>query len=180
MQNTYSVSEAAAQGKGADACLLRSQLEGFEVTRVDQTKAGKSIAAWVVLKRGKMVAKVQAHYADSGRLTVNVFDFASDIQTGYASGWGYDKLPAALSGLVIDGVQLYDHCEPFEPAKRFLKRYIASGATWATSAPWSAKAKRLGMQFANYNREHDRYDSCYVLPGLERLSAMGYDVLQAI
>lgn len=42
--------------------------------QVRETAAGQSIAATVVLnKRGQVVAKVHAHFADSGRVRVDVF-----------------------------------------------------------------------------------------------------------
>ena len=77
---------------------------------VSDTAAGKSISAWIILdRRGKYVAKVQAHFGNS-RITVNVFDDMAGFQKGSASGYGYDKLTAALSGLTIAGHELTNHC----------------------------------------------------------------------
>lgn len=79
---------------------------------VADTKAGKSISAYVILnKKGDQVAIVRAHFSDGGTCTVNVFDNASDgIQHATASGYGYDKFGHALSGLSIDGHKMSDHC----------------------------------------------------------------------
>ena len=79
---------------------------------VRESAAGKSISAWVVTnRRGECVAKVQAHFAPSGGVSVDVFNAGRDVQHGRAGGYGYDKLTAALSGLVVAGHTLADHCE---------------------------------------------------------------------
>lgn len=44
-------------------------------TLVRDTKAGKSVSAWVVLnKKGELVATVNSHYSDGGRVTVDVWN----------------------------------------------------------------------------------------------------------
>ena len=79
---------------------------------VRESAAGKAISAWTITNgRGEYVATVQAHSAPSGGVSVDVFDSGRDVQHGSASGYGYDKLTAALSGLVIAGHTLADHCE---------------------------------------------------------------------
>jgi hypothetical protein len=83
------------------------------VKLVRESAAGKAIAAWVITNgRGEYVAKVQAHFAPSGGVSVDVFDSERGVvQHGRAGGYGYDKLTAALRGLVIAGHTLADHCE---------------------------------------------------------------------
>ena len=78
---------------------------------VRDTGAGKSIAAWVIMKGKKQVGAIQAHYGNS-RVTVNVWDHTTGgaLQTGSASGYGYDKLTSALTGLTIGGVKMSNHC----------------------------------------------------------------------
>ena len=74
-------------------------------------------SAWIVLdKKGNQVGKVQSIYGSGGKVTVNVFDMGKSnksFQAGSASGGGYDKFTAALSGCVIDCVVLNDHWLPF-------------------------------------------------------------------
>lgn len=62
---------------------------------------------------GKILVK---HSKDgAGPLEVFLWDWSDfkgrvpDIQYGRASGYGYDKLAAALSGLQFSGVTLQDH-----------------------------------------------------------------------
>ena len=44
--------------------------------RVEETKAGQSIAAWIILSPdNRYIAKIQAHYSDSGVVTVNLRSF---------------------------------------------------------------------------------------------------------
>lgn len=78
---------------------------------VAETAAGRSIRALVILnEKGEEVAKVHAHYSNSGRVTVDVFNFpGAYLQQGVATGHGYDKFTAAIRGLVIDGHEILDH-----------------------------------------------------------------------
>lgn len=73
------------------------------------TKAAQAISAYVILNSaGKHVATIRAHHTE-GTCTVNVFDFADGgkgFQLGRATGYGYNKLNSALSGLSIQGVVL--------------------------------------------------------------------------
>lgn len=151
---------------------------------VRETKAGKSVSAWVVLKRHKQIATVQAHYSDGGTTLVNVFNYGKSksaethpFQSATAGGYGYDKLTAALSGLVIDGHELTDHCgrnrKP-EAGKLFPntsnppKGWQYSNFVWRDSHGEKLPADKQG------------YESCYRLPGLKYLEAIGYTVIQAI
>jgi len=82
--------------------------------RVDETKAGKAISAFVILKKGKLIAKIQAHYSDAGNVLVNAWDWSDPKETNYfegkAGGYGYDKFTRALVGFKVDGHAITDHC----------------------------------------------------------------------
>ena len=81
--------------------------------RVDETKAGQSISAFVIISpENVFIAKVQAHYSEAGRVLVNVWNWGEgqNYQEGSAGGYGYDKFTAAIRGMVIDGHELTDHC----------------------------------------------------------------------
>lgn len=116
--------------------------------QVRETSAGKSISVYVILnKKGEEVATVQAHYANGGRVTVNVWqtslaldncckrpdlwsqlpagqDYKSaacelwGFQESHAGGYGYDKFTAALAGLIIDGHTLANHCGQVPEAEK--------------------------------------------------------------
>ena len=67
---------------------------------VTDTKAGKSLSAYVILnKKGQHVATVRAHFSDGGTCLVNVHCDKDGFQRATAGGYGYDKFTAALSGL---------------------------------------------------------------------------------
>jgi len=123
------------------------------VKLVRESAAGKSIYAWIVTnRRGECLAKVQAHFAPSGGVSVDVFDSGSGVvQHGRAGGYGYDKLTAALSGLVVAGHTLADHCEAglrpprglpgFPPDYRRKGYRTANPMQWArdnADSPWRA------------------------------------------
>lgn len=205
-------------------------------TLVRDTSAGQSVKAFVVLdKRGEHVATVHAHFANSGRVTVDVRNHgkAADrclaaavksghvtpsqlvnaitkseakradwgkqdhaalvaydlfgLQQGSASGGGYDKEAAALSGNWIDGILLTDHCGSDAKSQRMMRAYVKDvGTPYATMYPkefrseWNRKAERIGASFANWSDTHKAYTSLHVLAGLDRLKGMGYTVIQAI
>lgn len=176
--------------------------------QVRETKAGKSISAWVILKAGKDIATVQAHYGNSGQVTVNVFNYGNNrsaekgCQYGSASGYGYDKETAALSGLEIDGIVLNDHCGQNEQTEKLLRQYIAymkrEDSTKEGEEQHRRKVDKIGASFANwstfydglasYNFEGDKekakkvsyYTSLYLKSGLDLLRALGYQVIRAI
>lgn len=158
--------------------------------QVRETAAGKSISAYVILnKKGAHVATVQAHFSDGGTVTVDVWNTGASrteygLTQGRATGYGYDKFTAALSGLIIDGHVMSDHCG--------VRKSPPKGrTTW----PRDAKAPR-GYTFANfqtfiYGENGERvalepdspaygYSSCFRLEGFKYLEAFGYRVIQAI
>ena len=47
---------------------------------VTETKAAKSLSAYVILKRGKEVARVTAHFSDGGNVLVNVHNIGDAAQ----------------------------------------------------------------------------------------------------
>ena len=134
--------------------------------QVRETKHGQSLSAYIVLKDGEHIATVQAAFMDSGVVYVDVWDTQTIVHQGKAGGYGYDKFTAALSGAVIDGHTLADHCgESLElPAKGY----------------FGADDTPDGYQQANYDSKLHGYKSCYKRSGLEYLSDTGYQVLQAI
>ncbi len=149
---------------------------------VSKTKAAGSISAWIITdKHGEFVAKVQAHYGSGGRVLVNVFSRDTEFQCASASGYGYDKLTAALAGLKIDGHSLADNCGgvPEDEKKRanLLAAYNRDPNA-RTTKEWDAAAERIGAHWANWR--DGRYTSLHFRPGLDRLQSFGYHVHSAI
>lgn len=81
---------------------------GKEVTSdqawIAESSIGKRIGAHIILKDGQMVGKLLVLYPQdgAGKLKVNLYDWTdnhSEVYYGWASGYGYDKLGAALHGL---------------------------------------------------------------------------------
>lgn len=94
------------------------------------------------------------------------------FQRGTAGGGGYDKVAAALSGMIIDGHKMTNHCGASLPKPK-----------GATVFPRDFKAPK-GYHLANFKRGGDGqaegYMSCYRQQGLEYLKALGYQVIYAI
>lgn len=142
---------------------------------VRETAAGKSIKAFVILKGSEHIATVQAFYSDSGSVLVNVWDSRSLIHERRANGGGYDKYTAALRGAVIDGNKIYDDAETDEKTAAYLKEYLQSENKRAFKDNFE---KSFGVQFTN--PVGGEYKSCFYISGLDRLTKLGYTVIQAI
>lgn len=143
----------------------------------------KRVASFTIThpKKPSGYAVINAAYpADgAGRLQVFVIDAFGDSRTctsGNALGYGYDKFTAALSGQTIDGHTLTDHCGQDDYSRALLKR--AKGRTYDECRALLSKGKARGYQFANWTS--DGWSSCYKLPGLDYLRAIGYTVIQAL
>jgi len=145
--------------------------------RVSETTAGKSISAWVVLKKGQCVAKIQAHYGDSGRVQVDIWDNGRELQQKTAGGGGYDKLAACLRGCTVGGVELYDHCGQDKQTEKILSDYHQDKISLEDA---TSKARKIGAYFTNWEEGTGKFSSLYIRGGLDRLRDMGFTVIQAI
>ena len=161
---------------------------------VRESTASKAISAWVITnRRGECVAKVQAHFAPSGGVSVGVFDSERDVQHGRAGGYGYDKLTAALSGLVVAGHTLADHCEvrlrPPRGLPGFPRGYRRKGYHTANlmhwvrdnaDSPWRALSETERRAAMGRDDVFTGFSDCYKVAGLEYLTERGLRVHQAI
>jgi len=137
--------------------------------QVRETKAGKAISTWIVLKgRRGVVAEVHSHYSDYGVVTVDVWDGGRLTYQGRASGYGYDMLTSALSGAFIQGIEITDHCAEKKKLPKGMKTF-----------PHSMKEPK-GFRFANYDSSERGWNSCFRISGLEILEAYGYTVHQVL
>lgn len=122
---------------------------------VRETAAAKSISAWVILKGSRYVATVQAHFGNS-RVLVNIWQHGEEMQSGTASGYGYDKLTAALAGLKIDGHELTDHCsrlgapKPPKGNAGLFPRDYKPRAGFSLSN-WTRASRETGKRFHAYD-----------------------------
>lgn len=137
--------------------------------QVRETKAGRAIGAFVIFNRiGQHVATVQAHYGNS-RVNVDIWHTdGAPLQQSSASGYGYDKFTAAISGLTIDGHSMTDHCGEQRKPPRGKKC-------------WQRGARiPKGYSFANWSAELNGWRNCYREAGLSYLTAIGCTVIRAI
>lgn len=136
--------------------------------------AAKKISAYVVIhpERG-WVATIRAHHGEGVVHVECVAKGVDHVQLGRAGGYGYDKLTAAMAGFSIDGHTLSNHCQVRHPLPEGLAVFPRDltpprGYTFAnlvSSADWGLKAGGL-----------EGWQDCYKHPGLDYLTALGYDV----
>ena len=124
--------------------------------RIYETQAGRALSAYAVLKGADLVAKVLVHHGQS-RVTVEVVA-GGRVQTGKASGYGYDKFTAALAGLVIDGHTMSDHC----------------------GIIWHGEGKAPKGYYPGRTLESGYVQPAYQMPGLRYLVEIGYTVIQVL
>lgn len=75
---------------------------------VRETAAGQSIGAWVVLnKKGAHVATVNAHYANSGRVTVDVINHGEAVARSVATALKTGRITAEKLAELADAVPDY-------------------------------------------------------------------------
>lgn len=157
-------------------------------SRIDAESAFARVSVAVVThpkKSGSAVVRMAYPRDGAGVVKCYIEDRIGDKPNGCecyygtAGGYGYDKRTAAMSGGVIDGHKIYDHCAGYDTAEQKLK---ARGVALYKQDPKKAErfAKKHGMRFANWESGKDAepgfYSSCYFEPGLDRLTALGYRV----
>lgn len=101
----------------------------------------------------------------------DVYDKHKLVHQSKATGYGYDRATSALAGAGIDGYTMADHCGTVELPAMLEAKAIHSEAP---SPGQVDRLRQIGFCFANGRL------SVYPYPGLERLEAMGYTVIQAI
>ncbi len=155
------------------------------MTKVRDTKAGQQISAWLIMKRGKLIAKVHSSYSNSGSCQVDVWGWSDSTPnvSGRAGGYGYDKFAAALSDLTIDGHVMSNHCG--DRVKKTKRNSITIKREDGTQYKVFKKDFKVpkGYQLANMVRsDHGTwyYNDCYKDAGLKYLEGLGYQVIQAI
>lgn len=138
------------------------------------------ITPWSATESLARIAKVKGWVIDQNRLidpkTGKAVAYVSKVQeqTGKAGGYGYDKRAAALAGLYIDGHEMGDHSSSLGAPKkpRGFDLYPAD------------YIPPKGYRLANYQSATEfkpgGYLSCFREQGMKYLTALGYDVIQAL
>ena len=129
--------------------------------QVREMAAAKKISVYVVLKQNKIIATVHVYFG-SGRVMCDVWGKSGLIHQGSAGGYGYDKFTAALSGAVIEGIKIVDHCEARKKRPEGTDCFPAN------------MKEPKGYRFANQRRD------CYRISGLALLESFKMKVEQVL
>ncbi len=169
--------------------------------------AVKSCGATLILKDGRVVAKVISHFSDGGTSTLNVWqsgepakrsaalreflvpsavesvyrqpdDYGEGLtyQAARAGGYGYDKETAALAGMIIDGVEMTNHCAVRLPLPKGEPLFPLDFTPPAGYRPANYQRAGEGAFGADLPEGAAGYMSCYRESGLKVLEALGYTV----
>lgn len=145
--------------------------------QVRETVAGRAIQVWLIMKNGKEIAYVHAHIG-KGAAIVDIFEHGRLTYQGRATGYGYDKLTAAMAGAVIDGNKIFNHCGQDDRVKKLEKQMLQITYGDYKMELLKKKAEKIGASFCNFMQDKNTYISCYYDSGLERLKALGYNVIK--
>lgn len=88
-----------------------------QVRKITESPAFNRVGAYVIINpKGDICGTIKILYpADgAGTLKVVLHEHGYDPQIGKASGFGYDKLSAALQGMEFNGITLTDHPHNWE------------------------------------------------------------------
>lgn len=150
--------------------------------RVRDTSPGREINAWVVLRNGKVIAKVHYRYsAKSGVGQVDVFDYNNENKNYLQQRkgkYGSASLESCISGLQIDGHIIYDHAYRSAEAIEFYEFYKSNVDKYDHASWWRSLAKEKALDLCNYDGK--TFQSCFEVAGLDKLEYLGYKVIQAI
>jgi len=125
--------------------------------------------AWVVFKKNEHVATVRSFYSKNYVCLVNVVS-RGDIK--YKKG---GSLVEALQGLYVENVELKGYCSTDTKTEKILNLYKNKKLSLKQARK---KADKIGAYFANWKGSF--FNNLYYLEGLERLTVLGYTVIQAI
>lgn len=92
-----------------------------QVRKIEQGPAMSRAGAKVIINsKGEICGTIRIAYPKdgAGTLTVILHEHGNAPQIGTASGYGYDKLSAALSGLTFAGITLEDNPNSWETQLR--------------------------------------------------------------
>jgi hypothetical protein len=169
-----------------------------------QVREASDCAAKIILnKKGEHVATVQWRYGSGGGVQCDVWsrktgeNWESLTHQKKFGGYGYDKAAAALSGAIIEGYRMADHCGYVEEAGekkraallKAYKRRANSGLPMSREdhAAFEKKAARIGCRFANWGAvcladggNSNAWQSLHNEQGLVRLEMLGYRVITAL
>ena len=135
------------------------------------------------------MATVHVYHGDS--VKVDVYNYGeknpdaenTPFQQGRASGYGYDRETAALSGLTIDGHELCDHCGAYKKPPKGLDYFPEDykAPKGYELANWLRRARYVeNLGYVDDETKPRGWGSCFKRSGLSYLEALGYRVIRAI
>jgi|SRR5581483_8666102 len=97
------------------------------IDQLDKHSALKRAGAIAIVnKEGKLDGMIRIAYPKdgAGKLYVYLWDYEHEVQSGWASGYGYDKLSAALHGMKFKDIILHDHPDNWKNQIESLGYYV--------------------------------------------------------
>ena len=87
-----------------------------QVRKIETGPALSRAGAKVIMLNGQIKGTIKIAFPKdgAGKLTVILHEHGFNAQIGHASGYGYDKVSAAMQGMIFAGMTLEDHPHNWE------------------------------------------------------------------
>lgn len=158
---------------------------------IRDTKLGQSLDVYLVRDNARVNddAKVYVQHCNGGTVKVEIHSVIAgkyDTQVGSATGFGYDKVVAALAGLKIHGIELFIPCIVNDELTDKLAAQwddiqavmaIAPGNPRYSECPVAVLLKNTGCLVYGILAQ-EKPPTVYYRAGLERLAYMNCEVIK--
>lgn len=138
-----------------------------------------NLEVYIVLKDNHLKAIIHIKsFSHEGRAVVDVWEEVGKKLISHGSERHDEHGLKSMAGAIIDNIKLFGPNGHDEKSDKLAARMRGIHAGHPQYEVTLNQAKKIGAQFVNWDKGANTWQDCYYLPGLERLKALGYDVIQ--
>ena len=109
---------------------------------------------------------------------IDSYDVDADNNLNFNSSYIGMDFYEAISGITIDGWSLYPPNHADERTQKLAKKMSAICVGHPQVEVLRKQAKKIGAKFIDYNVKTHTFDNCVYEPGLDKLVALGYNIVK--